>query len=140
MAKKTLKVNFKNSAKRGQLEDVLAQQLHNAGHKGFRRNCRFIPGRRFEADFFFPDLRLVVEVDGGLWMARGGHTSGQGAKRDRERDILAYISGQNITIRVATDHIKSGEAIAWLNEIIPIRRQELYGDSEEGGLRIPGDS
>lgn len=129
MATKTLKVNLKNSQKRGALEDVFTVQLGKAGISGFVRNSRFIPKRRFEADFYFPELRLVVEVDGGLWMPRGGHTSGGGAKRDRERDILAYITGQILTIRVATDHIRTGEAIDWVTEIIGIRKKELYGDS-----------
>lgn len=127
--KKTLNVNLKNSSKRSAPEDDLAKQLFAAGFKDFRRSARFIPKRKFEADFFFPDLRLVVEVDGGLWMARGGHTSGVGAKRDRERDILAYITGSILTIRVATDHVKSGEAISWLKEIIPLREKELHGDA-----------
>lgn len=129
MAKKTLKVNLKNSKKRSAIEDVFAVQLSQAGVRDFRRNARFIPGRRFEADFYFPKLRLVVEVDGGLWMPRGGHTSGSGAKRDRERDILAYVSGRVLTIRVASDHVKSGEALEWVKQILEIRQEELYGDS-----------
>ena len=130
MVKKgTLKVNLKNSHKRSAVEDVFAVQLHKAGITDFRRNARFIPGRRFEADFYWPKLRLVVEVDGGLWMPKGGHTSGSGAKRDRERDILAYISGQLLTIRVASDHVRSEEAIDWVKQILEIRQEELYGDS-----------
>ena len=125
---KTLKVNLKNSHKRSAPEDELAAQLFGAGYKDFLRNCRFIPKRKFEADFYFPSLRLVIEVDGGLWMARGGHTSGVGAKRDRERDILAYITGQILTVRIATDHVKSGEGITWLKELIPMREKEVHGN------------
>jgi len=126
--KRTLSVNFKNSHKRSAPEDEFARQLFDAGFKDFLRNCRFIPARKFEADFYFPKIRLAVEVDGGLWMARGGHTSGVGAKRDRERDILAFLSGI-VTLRVATDHVKSGEAILWLKEAIPLREREVNGDS-----------
>jgi very-short-patch-repair endonuclease len=129
MPKKTMSVNLKNSSKRSAPEDDLAKQLFAAGFKDFRRNARFIPKRKFEADFFLPHLRLVIEVDGGLWMARGGHTSGVGAKRDRERDILAYLTGGILTIRVATDHVKSGQAIEWIKEIIPLREREINGDS-----------
>ena len=109
-------------------EDIFAQQLFAAGFRDFVRNVKFIPGRKFEADFFFPSLKLAIEVDGGLWMARGGHTSGGGAKRDRERDILAYLNGIT-TLRVATDHVKSGEAIEWVKEAIPLREKEIHGDS-----------
>jgi very-short-patch-repair endonuclease len=140
MAKRTLKVDLKNSKKRSAVEDVFAVQLHQAGIKDFRRNARFIPGRRFEADLYWPKLRLVVEVDGGLWMPRGGHTSGSGAKRDRERDILAYISGQVLTVRVASDHVRSGEALDWIKQILEIRHKELYGDSTEDCVCLPRNS
>jgi very-short-patch-repair endonuclease len=123
-----LKVDVRNSHRRSPPEDELAKQLFSAGFRDFVRNARFIPGRKFEADFYFPSLRLAVEVDGGLWMARGGHTSGVGAKRDRERDILAFLSGI-VTLRVATDHVKSGEAIIWLKEAIPLREREVNGNS-----------
>lgn len=128
MATGSLKVRFTQRRGKGSVpEDDLARQLFDAGFKDFKRNARFIPGRKFEADFYFPQLRLVVEVDGGLWMAKGGHTSGVGAKRDRERDILAYLTGRVLTLRVATDHVKSGEAIAWITEAIPLREKELNG-------------
>jgi len=129
MPKKTLKVSMKRRKDKGSdQEDLFAAQLFGAGFKDFLRNVKFIPGRKFEADFFFPSLRLAIEVDGGLWMSRGGHTSGGGAKRDRERDILAYLSGIT-TLRVATDHVKSGEAITWMKEAIPLREKEIHGDS-----------
>jgi len=129
MTTKTFKADFKkNTYKRSEPENELAKQLYAAGIHNFQRSVRFIPGRKFEADFFFPTLRLVVEVDGGLWMAKGGHTSGVGAKRDRERDILAYLSGRVLTIRVATDHVKSGEAIGWLAQLIPLREKEVNGN------------
>ncbi len=38
---------------------------------------RLIPGRRFSCDLVWPDARLVVEVQGGVWLRRGGHTGGQ---------------------------------------------------------------
>jgi len=88
-------------------EDMLSKQFYAAGIRGYRRNVQFIDGRKFEADFFFPKLKLVVEVDGGLWMARGGHTTGTGAIRDRERDMLAYLQDGIVTLRVASDHVKS---------------------------------
>jgi very-short-patch-repair endonuclease len=125
MPKKTMKVNLKNKTKRTDPEDMMAKQLREAGFKGYRRNARFIPGRRYEADFWFPRLKLAIEVDGGLWMPRGGHTSGSGAKRDRERDMLAYLADGILTWRVASDHVKSGEAIAWIVEAMKRREQEI---------------
>lgn len=129
MSKKTMKVNLRNKTKKTDPEDMMAKQLREAGLRGYRRNARFIPGRKFEADFWYPRLKLCIEVDGGLWMARGGHTSGSGAKRDRERDMLAYLTDGILTLRVASDHVKSGEAIEWIKEAFARRERELEGDS-----------
>lgn len=120
----------KTKTKKTEPEQMLSKQLYSEGFRGYRRNVQFIPGRKFEADFYFPRLKLVIEVDGGLWMKRGGHTTGAGAKRDRERDMLAYLTGGILTLRVASDHVKNGEAIEWLKDAIPKRRKEVLGDKE----------
>lgn len=127
MRKQTMKVDFKVKTKRTDPEELLAKQLYGAGFRGYRRNARFIPDRKFEADFYFSRLKLCIEVDGGLWMARGGHTSGKGAKRDRERDMLAYTTLGILTLRVASDHVKSGEALEWLTLAIARREKEIRG-------------
>ena len=43
--------------------------------------------------------------------------------------MLAYLTGGILTVRVATDHVKSGEALEWLTELIPMREQEVNGNS-----------
>lgn len=107
------------------LEDSMDRQMKAAGITGYERNKVFIPGRRYRADFWFKDLKLVIEVDGGLWK-RGGHTTGVGAHRDRERDILAYTRGGILTFRVGTDHVKkSDSAIDWIKDIVARRKAEL---------------
>lgn len=120
----------KPKTKKTEPEQLLSKQLYAEGFRGYKRNVQFIPGRKFEADFYFSRLKLVIEVDGGLWMKRGGHTTGAGAKRDRERDMLAYLTGGILTLRVASDHVKSGEAIEWLKEAIPRRREEVLGNGD----------
>lgn len=108
------------------LEDGFDAALQAEGITGYERNKSFIPGRRFAADFWFPALRLAIEVDGGLWLgARGGHTSGDGAHRDRERDILAYLSNGILTFRVGTNHLGDGNALEWVKKIIDRRKDEL---------------
>ena len=126
----TFPLTGKQKTKKTEPEQLLSKQLYAKGFRGYRRNVQFIPGRKFEADFYFPRIKLVVEVDGGLWMKRGGHTTGVGAKRDRERDMLAYLTKSILTLRVASDHVKDGSAIEWLAKAIPQRRKEILGHAD----------
>ena len=124
---------MKQKNKRTSLEDKFAEQLRESGFKGrYRRNHPFIEGRRFQADFWLPALRLVVEVDGGEWLGkRGGHTSGKGYRDDRERDMLAAM--QHIeTVRFAGAQIKDGSAIADLCRYAPVRAKEVEALKAQG--------
>lgn len=122
----TLKASTRTPTKATPIEDKFAEQLMDAGFAGrYRRNARFIEGRKFEGDFVFPKLRLVVEVDGGAFLGtRGGHTSGTGFTRDRERDSLAYISGW-VTLRYTSAQVKDGSAIDWFVRSVERRQQEI---------------
>lgn len=107
------------------LEDDFAKQLEEAGIKGYKRDVTFIPGRRFRADFWFPKLKLAIEVDGGLWKTYSGHGYGAGAHQDRERDILAYLKDGILTFRVGTNHVNDGSAIEWVKDILKRRKDDL---------------
>jgi very-short-patch-repair endonuclease len=110
--------------KRTPIEDQMAAQLREKHINGFRRNARFIQGRRFEADFWFPRERIALEVDGGVWMPKSGHTSGKGYTSDRERDVEALMQGI-LTIRYTSGQVKEGYAIETFPTILEARRKEL---------------
>jgi very-short-patch-repair endonuclease len=107
--------------KRTPIEEEMARQLREAGLSEFRRNARFVAGRRYEADFWFPELRLALEVDGGVFLPRGGHTSGVGYTNDRERDVEATLQGI-LTVRYTSEQVKSGYAIETFQQIYRQRR------------------
>lgn len=115
----------KKKKKGSALEDDFAKQMEEAGITGFERDVTFIPGRRFRADFWFPKLKLAIEVDGGLWKTYSGHGYGAGAHQDRERDILAYLKGGILTFRVGTNHVNDGDALEWVKEILKRRKDDL---------------
>jgi very-short-patch-repair endonuclease len=124
---------MKQRTKKTSLENKFAEQLMESGFKGrYRRNHPFIEGRRFQADFWFGALRLVVEVDGGEWLGKnGGHTSGAGMRADRERDGLAAL--QHIqTIRYVGAQVKDGSAIAHLCQYAPVRTKEVEALKAQG--------
>lgn len=52
-----------------------------------------IPGRRFRCDLVWRAARLVVEVQGGVWGRRGGHTGGQAQIDDMEKLNLLQLAG-----------------------------------------------
>ena len=59
------------------LEETLAWGLtHLAPElKGWVREFQAVPGRKFRHDFAFPDSRLLIEVQGGIYQrGRSGHT------------------------------------------------------------------
>lgn len=120
----TFVASLKAKNKRTPIEDAMAKQLREANINSFRRNCAFIEGRRFQADFWFPHLRLALEVDGGVWMNKSGHTSGVGYTSDRERDVEALLQGI-LTVRYTSDQVRNGYAIETFKKILDARRKEL---------------
>lgn len=116
--------SLKQKNKRTPIEDAMAKALREANINSFHRNCNFIEGRRFQADFWWPRLKLALEVDGGVWMNKSGHTSGTGYTSDRERDVEALLQGI-ITVRYTSDQVRSGYAIKTFQQIFTARAQEM---------------
>ncbi|HXI19140.1 MAG TPA: hypothetical protein VNM48_22470 [Chloroflexota bacterium] len=73
----------------------------------------FAPPRRYRFDRCWPEQRLAVEVEGGVWLAQTGHTSGQGITANCEKSALAAVKGWRL-MRVTGNQIKSGEAAQWI--------------------------
>ena len=103
-------------SKRTEVEDRLEAQLIEAGLVGFEREYQAIEGRRFKWDFAFVKDRLLIEVQGGVWIM-GGHSTGVGITRDCEKFSLASVN-KWFTIPVTTDHVKSGKALEWIKQFL----------------------
>jgi very-short-patch-repair endonuclease len=84
----------------------------------FVRELRFHPTRLWRFDFAFPDMKIAVEVHGGIHKA-GRHTRGTGFRQDREKMNSAQLLGW-IVLEVTPEHIKSGQAIQWIELAINI--------------------
>lgn len=91
------------------LRDILAAQLPEP-----IRNYRFSP-RKYMADFAWPEMRLLVEVEGGG--QRGHHQTVEGYENDCRKYNLAAKLGWLI-IRFTGRMIKTGEALAELEEVL----------------------
>ena len=87
----------RRAASRVPPEELLAALLrHEKGLSDFVRQHRGIHDRMYRFDFCWPSKLVAVEVDGGSWLPKGGHTTGAGYERDRERDALAVCQGWRV--------------------------------------------
>jgi len=97
-------------------EETLASQL--AERKiSFEREQMLIPKRRFRFDFVLIDTNLIVEVEGGTYMAHSRHTSGAGFAKDCEKYNLAILHGFRV-LRFTTKMVLAGDAIEMIYEIL----------------------
>jgi len=55
-----------------------------------------IPGRRFRADLLWMSAALIVEVQGGIWGRRGGHSGGRAQLDDMEKFNLLQLAGYRV--------------------------------------------
>jgi very-short-patch-repair endonuclease len=101
------------------LEETLALHLRAAGVPDPKREYKFHATRKWLFDFCWPDRRLAVEVEGGIYSG-GRHVRGDGFQKDVEKYNTAALDGWTL-LRFTSAMIKSGEALAQieaaLNEI-----------------------
>lgn len=90
-----------------ELEDTLAFQLR-ALSIPFASQVMAIQGRKFVWDFKVDDI--LIEIQGGVYMTKGGHNTGNGITRDCEKANLATLHGYR-TLFFTADMVKSGQAV-----------------------------
>ena len=84
----------------------------------YEREYAFVPGRKFRADFYIPAAKLLVEVEGGTWIA-GRHSRGVGMAKDCGKYNLATRLGYRL-LRYTTDMVERGDALEDLESILGI--------------------
>ena len=96
--------------------DLLMLQMHAAGLPKPETEYRFHPDRKWRADLALMDHRLLIEVDGGVYV-KGRHVRGEAFEKDRERDAWAMIAGWRV-LRVTPRQVKDGKALGWIQKIL----------------------
>lgn len=104
-------------AKRERWEKQLERDLRAVKIEGFSREFKFHEKRKWLFDFAFIHYRLAVEVDGGIWMDKGGHNTGKGILDDRRKDQAAILAGWTV-YRVVPEMIESGEALQTIETLL----------------------
>jgi very-short-patch-repair endonuclease len=99
----------------------------SAGEEAFALQCRadgldplreyvFHPTRKWRFDFYFPERKLAVEIEGGIWSG-GRHSRGAGF----ESDCYKYNMAAKMRIRVlrySIGMVMSGQAIQDVLEML----------------------
>lgn len=100
------------------LEEKFAKQWADEGLPSYERNYQpWLPHRAFEVDFALPALKLGIEIEGGIFMRKSGHSTGTGIARDIDKHNLAVFTGWTL-IRVTPPQVANGEGIAMAKRLI----------------------
>ena len=69
-------------------------------------------------DFLFRDFKIIVEIDGGIWMRGGGaHSHPVDITRNMTKGNDAALQGYSV-LRFTPDEVKSGHAIAFTQRLL----------------------
>lgn len=118
-----------------ELEATLEFQLKAAKlNRHFVREYAAIEGRRWRWDFAAPRVRLLIELQGGIWMGkqgRGAHSTGAAIQRDCEKHNAATMAGWR-QLSFTRLMVESGEALRLIEKYMAgavdggsIKNQEL---------------
>ena len=77
---------------------------------------RFSPPRRWRWDWAWPDRRIALEVNGGIW-TRGKHSRGAGQLRDFEKWSEGAAQGWRV-IHVTPAQIHAPATWDWLRRAL----------------------
>ena len=103
------------------LEELLFHHILCAGLPTPEREYRFAPPRRYRADFAYPEKKILVEVQGGIY-TRGAHSRGVGLERDYEKLNLAQLNGFRV-FQFSRKMIESGVAVNMIEEVLNEKAQ-----------------
>ncbi len=70
-----------------------------------------VPGRKYRVDFCWVGVRLVLEVEGGVYQAASGHRSASGVIRDIEKYNSLILASWRV-LRATADMVHDGRALA----------------------------
>ena len=111
--------------RRSTLEDALVFQLRALGLPPPVREHRFHATRKWRFDLAYPEIKLAVECEGGLWI-RGRHNRPMGYQADLEKYNAATELGWRV-LRYSDRDIKSGRAVTEIERLIASEKRVNQG-------------
>ena len=99
-----------------ELEETLLLFIKSEGLPIPEREVRFHDTRRWRFDFAYPNMKIGIECEGGIYSG-GRHVRGKGFENDCEKYNYAALMGWTV-LRFTRGMIESGEAIEMIRKII----------------------
>jgi very-short-patch-repair endonuclease len=108
--------------------DLMMLKMRSKGEEVFKCQCnlfsiempieeyRFHPTRRWRFDFAWPQYKIAVEIEGGIY-SKGRHTRGQGYANDCNKYNSAVELGWSI-YRYPTNQVLNFSAIKQISRIL----------------------
>lgn len=96
-------------------EDLFAIQLKAAGIE-HEREYRFNPDRRWRSDFHIPAHKLLIEIEGGLYV-NGGHSRGAAYEKNLEKYNSCVLLGYRL-LRYSPRMVKNGVALDGVMKVV----------------------
>lgn len=110
-------------AERTKHERLFQRLWIGAGGPDLVPQFKFLPNRRYRADFACIGAKLLIECHGSHWVAGTGHSSGVGIKRDREKALAAYLAGWQV-VELVPEQITADVVQRLIERItLPIERK-----------------
>src|SRR5579859_5940343 len=99
-------------------EELLAIHLKEA-KIDFVRQFRFHTTRLWKADFSLRGINgdILIEIEGGVFMKKGGHTTGKSYSENCIKYNHAALMGF-VVLRFTTGQVQSGEAINFIKQYL----------------------
>lgn len=103
------------------------QLLRSVGLPPPVREHRFHAVRRWRFDYAWPEQRVALEVEGGVWTG-GRHTRGAGFLGDVEKYNAAVLAGWRV-VRVVPGKLCASATVGMLESLLQSEKKELAGSA-----------
>ncbi|MCR4373441.1 MAG: endonuclease domain-containing protein [Acidobacteria bacterium] len=117
-----------------------SRRVHKAFNSPIKHEYR--RGRAFRADFAYPDRKLLIEIQGGVWTGQA-HGSIKGVLADIERLNTATLAGFQM-LRFTPAQVESGEAMETIERALTstdaVTPQEGAQRAPQGAAVSTGDT
>lgn len=100
---RAMRIKLEREAQQNTLAAQFEQIWRHLDGPELETEYMFHPSRKWLADYAHPKSKTMIELDGGIWMKKGGH-QGRGKLRDNEKQNSGNLQGWT-TFRLSTGQI-----------------------------------